>query len=217
MLNQGFVVLVIIFLISEVTYLTVSPDSSESGMGGVGSYSVTGAFSEELLGEGTEYIMDDETLTIEFHTDSIDSWSNGTNIVGVRVLLTYSEDETSNGIGCLVSGGDPQPDDIIGVVLHDDYNGTGSGQHDGQGSASSHEIVIEWYNSSLIGEVNGISEKEIHSQLDAMEIGLGEYALDITVEAESGGSAGCQHSDDGEEVEYLVELIILNYTVEKTS
>ena len=161
--------------------------------------------------------MDDETFTIEFHTDSIDSWSNGTNIVGVRVLLTYSEDETSNGIGCLAPGAsDPQPDDIIGVVLHEGYNGSGTDSNEGQGS-SSHEIVIEWYNASLIGEVTGVSETQINSELNAMETGLGEYVLDITVESESGGSAGCQHSDDGEEVEYVVELIILDYKVEKRS
>ncbi|MAS62658.1 MAG: hypothetical protein CMA34_03165, partial [Euryarchaeota archaeon] len=61
------------------------------------------------------------------------------------------------------------------------------------------------------------SEKEIRSQLDAEDFGLGLYVLDITVDVDTGGAVGCQHSDDGEEVEYLVELIILNYTVEKTS
>ena len=218
MLNQGIVAIVVIFLISEVSYLVVAPDSSDSKMGGVGSYFVNGTFSEELLGEGTEYIMDGETLTLEFHTDSIDSWSNGTNIVAVRVLLTYSEDETSNGLGCFAPGAsNTEPDTITGFVIHEDENGTGSGLGPaGQGS-SSHEIIVEWYNSSLIGNVMGVSEKEIHDQLNVMEIGLGAYALDITVEVESGGGAGCQHSDDGEEVEYLVELIILNYSVEKTS
>jgi len=217
MLNQGLVALVVIFLISELSYLVAAPDSENSKMGGVGNYFVNGTFYEERLGQGSEYIMDDETFTIEFHTDSIDSWSNGTNIVGVRVLLTYSEDETSNGIGCLAPGAsDPQPDDIIGVILHEGYNGSGADSNNGQGS-SSHEIVVEWYNASLIGEVTGVSETQINNELNAMETGLGEYVLDITVESESGGSAGCQHSDDGEEVEYVVELIILDYNVEKRS
>jgi len=217
MLNQGLVAIVVIFLISEVSYLAVAPDSSDSEMGGVGNYFVDSTLSGEILGEGTEYIMDGETLTIEFHTDSIDSWSNGTNVVAVRVLLTYSEDETSNGLGCIAPGASqPDPDTITGVVLHEDKNGTGSGQNQGQGSTS-HEIIVEWYNSSLLGNVTGVSEEEIHNQLDVMEFGLGAYVVDITVDVESGGGAGCQHSDEGEEVEYLVELIILNYAVEKTS
>ena len=218
MLNQGFVAIVVIFLISEISYLAVAPDSSESEMGGVGDYFVNGTFSGELLGEDTDYIMDGETLTIEFHTDSIDTWSNGTNVVAVLVTLTYSEDETSNGLGCAVPGAsNTAPDTITGVVMHDERNGTGSGFGPaGQGS-SSHEIIVEWYNSSLIGNVTGVSEKEIHDQLDVMELGLGEYVLEITVDVDTGGAVGCQHSDDGEEVEYLVELIILNYTVEKTS
>ena len=189
-------------------------------MGGVGDYFVNGTFSGELLGEGTEYIMDGETLTIEFHTDSIDTWSNGTNVVGVLVTLTYSEDETSNGIGCIAPGAsNTEPDTITGVVMHGDENGTGSatGPPGTGAGSSSHEIIVEWYNSSLIGNVTGVSEKEIHDQLDVMELGLGEYVLDITVDVDIGGGAGCQHSDDGEEVEYLIELIILNYSVEKTS
>ncbi len=218
MLNQGFVAIVVIFLISEISYLAVAPDSSESEMGGVGDYFVNGTFSGELLGEGTEYIMDEETLTIEFHTDSIDTWSNGTNVVGVLVTLTYSEDETSNGIGCIAPGAsNTEPDTITGVVMHGDENGTGSGFGPAGIGSSSHEIIVEWYNSSLIGNVTGVSEKEIHDQLDVMELGLGEYVLDITVDVDIGGGAGCQHSDDGEEVEYLIELIILNYSVEKTS
>ena len=44
--------------------------------------------------------------------------------------------------------------------------------------------------------------------------GLGPYVLEISVTAETGGSAGCSHTDDGEEVEYLVELITLDYTIE---
>jgi hypothetical protein len=30
----------------------------------------------------------------------------------------------------------------------------------------------------------------------------------------TGGGAGCQHTDDGEEVEYFVEVLVLDYTIE---
>ena len=50
--------------------------------------------------------------------------------------------------------------------------------------------------------------------LDSGGVGLGAYALDISVTVETGGAIGCTHTDDGEDVEYLVELITLDYSIE---
>ena len=58
-----------------------------------------------------------------------------------------------------------------------------------------------------------MSEAEIKDELDAMEAGLGSYFLEINVEAESGNAVGCNHTDNGEEVEYLVEVILLDYEI----
>jgi hypothetical protein len=49
--------------------------------------------------------------------------------------------------------------------------------------------------------------------LNARDSGLGIYTLEINVIAESGGGIGCTNTDDGEEVEYLVELITLDYSI----
>ncbi len=217
MLNQGIVAIVVIFLISEVGYYAVASDSSNAG-GGVGDYTIDSTLYEYDLEEGSEYIMDGETLTLEFHTDSIDSWDNGNNVVGVSVRLAYNEDETSTGIGCIASGGGPQPDDIIGTIIHGQFNTTLGGTN-AQGVTNQHFVVAEWYNVSMVeaGNVSGLSELEIHEQLDAGDVGLGAYSLDITVDAEAGGAIGCQHTDDGEEVEYLVQLLILDYTIKSAS
>jgi sodium/proline symporter len=217
MLNQGIVAIVILFLISEVGYYAVAPDSSDA-RGGVGDYTIDSTLYEYDLGEGSEYIMDSETLTLEFHTDSIDSWGNGNNVVGVSVRLAYNEDETSTGIGCVVSGGNPQPDDIVGTIIHKQFNTTMGGTN-AQGVTNHHFVVAEWYNASMVeaGNVSGLSELEIHEQLDAGEVGLGAYSLNITVDVETGGAIGCQHTDDGEEVEYLVQLLILDYTIKSAS
>ena len=67
------------------------------------------------------------------------------------------------------------------------------------------------------GNVSGLSESEIHEQLNADGEGFGAYSLDITVDAEAGDGAGCQHSDDGEEIGYTVQLLILDYTIEVAS
>ena len=209
--------LVVLLLVSESLYFINSPDSSDS-MGGVGDYTIDAALYEYDLGDGSEYIMDGETLTLDFNTDSVDSWENGDNVVGVKVRLSYDEDETSSGAGCIFSGGNPQPDTITGTVIHDQFNATEDATNN-QGGMNVHFVIAEWYNASMVeaGNVSGLSESEIHNQLDAGEVGLGVYSLDLTVDAEAGGSAGCTHADDGEEVEYLVQLLILDYTVEAAS
>ena len=198
----------------ETTYLLGAPESSDS-MGGAGDYSISGDISYEILGNNTEYVGDGETILVDFNTDDIEWTSDNRNIVGVRVLLTYSEDETSNGVGCAAPGASqPDPDIITGTVTHGDFNGTESGENQGQGS-SSHEVIVEWYNSSLYlsGNASGMSEAEIKSELDSMGEGLGSYSLEINVEAESGNSPGCNHTDNGEEVEYLVEVVLLDYEI----
>ena len=198
----------------EAAYLLGSPESSDS-MGGIGDYSISGTISYETLGNNTEYVGDGETILVDFNTNDIEWTGDNRNIVGVRVLLTYSEDETSNGVGCAAPGASqPDPDTITGTLTHDDFNGTESGQNQGQGS-SSHEVLVEWYNSSLYlsGNATGMSESEIKNELDSMGAGLGLHFLEINVEAESGNAVGCNHTDNGEEVEYLVEVVLLEYEI----
>ena len=65
----------------------------------------------------------------------------------------------------------------------------------------------------MIGNVSGVSKSEINNGLDVGDAGLGVYTLDVTVVVDAGGGIGCSHTDDGEEVEYLVELITLDYSI----
>ncbi|MEC9090282.1 MAG: hypothetical protein VYC11_02815, partial [Candidatus Thermoplasmatota archaeon] len=100
-----------------------------------------------------------------------------------------------------------------GTIIHDEYDETSQDSNaNGQGA-----MVFEtiWYNSTLAesGNSSGLSEAEIEAQLDADGDGLGAYTLEITVEADAGGRPGCTHSDDGEEINYTVQLLILDYTV----
>jgi len=197
----------------EATYIFRGPESSDS-MGGVGNYSISGDISYEVLGNNTEYVNDDETIFVDLNTDDVEWSGDNRNVVGVRVILTYSEDETSNGAGCIFSGGDPEEDNITGSITHGAFNGTESGKNEGQG-ISSHEILVEWYNSSLYlsGNASGMSETEVKNELDSSGNGLGTYYLEIKVNAESGGGPGCNHTDNGEEVEYLVEVVLLEYEI----
>jgi hypothetical protein len=206
--------LIIPFGAIEATYAISGPDSVDSISGPSGDWFVEATFGSEQLADGFEYVNDGETIAIDMHTDSIED-AEDFNIVGVRVTLTYSEDETSTGIGCNAPGAsNSDPDTITATMVHDEYNATESGQNS-DGPPSSHLVEVEWYNSPVIvGNVSNASKSQIIMRLDSGGIGLGAYALDISVTAETGGAIGCAHTDDGEDVEYLVELITLDYSIE---
>ncbi len=196
----------------EASYILAGPDSLESDGGPSGDWLVAAEFGSEQLADGIDYVNDGQTLTVEMHTDAVDD-AEDLNIVGVRVTLTYSEDETSSGLGCAAPGAsNPDPDTITGTVVHNEYNTSASGQNSGTG-VSSHIVEVEWFNASMIGNVSGVSKSDINNGLDVGDAGLGVYTLDVTVIVDSGGGLGCSHTDDGEEVEYLVELITLDYSI----
>ena len=203
--------IIVSFCAFEVTYLVTAPDSSDA-MGGVVEYTIDSTLFVDDFADGSEYVMDGETLNIDFNTNSIGSWENGDNVVGFRVMMPFGEDETSNGLGCAFS--DNAPDTVTGTASHDEHNQTFQGNNQAGNGMLAFEII--WYNSSLAeaGNVSGLSESEIHEQLDAGGAGLGVYSLEISVEADAGGGPGCQHSDDGEEIGYTVQLLILDYSID---
>ena len=208
----GALVILAPVTVVEASYIFAGPDSLESDGGPSGDWLVEASFGSEQLADGIDYVNDGQTLTVEMHTDAIDD-SEDLNIVGVRVTLTYSEDETSSGLGCNAPGAsNPDPDTITGTVVHNEHNTSASGQNSGTG-VSSHIVEVEWFNASMIGNVSGVSKSDINNGLDVGDAGLGVYTLDVTVVVDSGGGLGCSHTDDGEEVEYLVELITLDYSI----
>ena len=208
----GALVILAPVTVVEASYIFAGPDSLESDGGPSGDWLVEASFGSEQLADGIDYVNDGQTLTVEMHTDAIDD-SEDLNIVGVRVTLTYSEDETSSGLGCNAPGAsNPDPDTITGTVVHNEHKTSASGQNSGTG-VSSHIVEVEWFNASMIGNVSGVSKSDINNGLDVGDAGLGVYTLDVTVVVDSGGGLGCSHTDDGEEVEYLVELITLDYSI----
>ena len=211
-LGIGALVVLAPVTVVEASYILAGPDSLESDGGPSGEWLVEASFGSEQLADGIDYVNDGQTLTVEMHTDDVDA-AEDLNIVGVRVTLTYSEDETSSGLGCAAPGAsNPDPDTITGTVVHNEYNTSASGQNSGT-DVSSHVVEVEWFNASMIGNVSGVSKSDINNGLDVGDAGLGVYTLDVTVIVDSGGGLGCSHTDDGEEVEYLVELITLDYSI----
>ena len=210
--TQIYVVAITFFLIAFPAYFAMA--SSLKDMGELptasGDWTVTAEWSYITLAEGTQDVENDSPYTAQMNTDSV-SEAKGKNVVGVMVTLTYGEDETVNGLGCTVADGSAAPDDITGMINHGEYSDNATGQNPGE-----HTIMAIWYNDSYIGEnVSNISKSTIEESLDAGDKGMGEYNLEISVNANAGNAPGaCTRSDDGETVSYLVQLMVLDYTIE---
>ncbi len=207
---------VVFFLLAFPSYffLKAAATDDPAGMGGVGTYSVTGDLSYIDFDSGEETIADGTPFVLDLNTDALSSEDQGKNIVGVLVSMSYGEDE--EGAGGLQCNGpnSPQnaPDTISGTATHLEFTNTGDGQN--QGGSGSHDVTTEWYNSSIIDtEVEGLSESEIADQLDSKGAGLGDYSVEISVSSNQGSSFGCQNSDSGETVSYTIQLIVLNYEI----
>ena len=67
----------------------------------------------------------------------------------------------------------------------------------------------------MIGEkIEGLSESQIINELVKDGTGLGDYNIEITVSAATGNAGpGCQRTDNGEDVSYTVQLIVLDYSI----
>jgi len=194
----------------EATYLAKGPDSSSTkALGGLGNYSIEGTYSYHEIGDDSTYVNDGETVDIIVNSDAAGSELDGKNIVGVRAILTYSDDETQQGIGCAIAQ-PAQDDDVYANLVHDMFEQSSP-------TLSGENVILEWHNSSIVNEtVSDMTESEVRHMLDGL-FGIGEHMLGITVNVNTGGGAGCQTTDEGEEIAYTIQLISLDYTVKKVA
>ena len=210
-------VCVVFFILAFPSYffLKAAATDDPSGMGGVGTYSVTGDFSYIDFDSGEETIADGTPFVLDLNTDALSSEDKGKNIVGVLVSMSYGEDEADGtGLGCGLGTVPPQPapDTISGMASHLNYSNSAEGQN--QGGSGSHEVSTVWYDSSVIGDkIEGLSESQISDELDSKGAGMGDYTVEISVNANSGSRAGCTNSDSGETVTYTVQLIVLDFEI----
>ena len=209
------VLCVAFFLIAFPSYFMIKASATENptGMGGVGSYTVTADFTYIDFASGDADVQDGTPFTLDLNTDSVDA--AGKNIVGVLVTMSYGEDESEDsldpfGAGCATGG--LSPDTITGTASHLNYSNSADGQN--SGGSGSHEVSTVWYNSSVIGEkIEGLSESQIIDELDSKGAGMGDYSIEISVAAQDGSTATCNREDTGENVTYTVQLIVLDYSI----
>ena len=200
------------FLIAFPTYFSIAADRADGSLGGgVGDYQVNGEITYVTLDSGAEYVADGTPWSETFSTDALDN-AEELNIVGVRVTLSYGEDEQSRPFPPCVS--QTAADTISGSATHGEFSNSANGQNGG--GSGSHDVTVEWFNSSMVGAVvKGLSVNEITSQIDAMGAGLGQYDIEISVDAQGDSCTliGADNEDNGEDVSYTIELMVFDYTI----
>ena len=205
---------ILFFVLAFPIYFGIAAGNADTDFAGAaGDYQVSGELTYVMLDSGTESIADGDTWSMTYNTDAVNN-ADELNIVGVRISMTYGEDETGNDAP--ICTGSDAPDTITGTASHLTFNASGDGQNNGGNGA--HDVSAIWYNESMIGaNVSGLSLNEIKEQLDSMGAGLGDHTVSIAVDAQAGNENNplCgQRSDGGETVDYTVEMIVLDYTIE---
>ena len=203
---------IVFFVLAFPIYFSIAAGNADTDFAGAaGDYQVSGELTYVVLDSGSESIADGDTWSMTYNTDAVND-ADELNIVGVRISMSYGEDETVSGPFCT---GSAAADTITGTASHLTFNASGDGQNNGGNGA--HDVSAVWYNQSMLGtNVSGLSMNEIRAQLDSMGAGLGDHSVSIAVDAQAGNEPlpQCSRSDGGETVDYTVELIVLDYSIE---
>ena len=196
-----------------VAFASAASGVDSAGLSAVSDYVVNGEVETILLEEGGEYIQDGDEWPVSQTSDAVrdEIATAGGNVVGVRITLTYGEDETASGASCGVVGGSAAADTITATLEHNEMTESGSGENPG-----SHTVDLTWVNLSLLDEevISNMSGLEIAEDLTAGDAGLGSYDILIGVTAAAGNAGfGCERSDNGEDVSWKIELLVLDFTI----
>ena len=201
----GAVVLLALVGVMEGSYQAFSPSSS-SMSDKVGSYSISGTYSFHEIAEGSEFIEDGESIPIDANSDDSMDPLNGLNIVGVLITIAHQDDETVSGPLCAAAD-PPQDDTVEGSIGY-------SGLSASDSSTANFDFQLDWHNSTLIDTtVSNMTKSEIQMMLDGGGLGLGDYELILGVTVQNGGGTLCTSDDTGQDVNYKIELVSLEYTI----
>ena len=175
-----------------------------------GTYRVEGAVTLVELETKTAYYDDDQNVAWSLSSEPVaeEIRRAGGNVVGVLMTLSYpGEDESPNPGLC--TGLESNLQDVIyGTATKASWQLTAVERNPG-----GHDVNLTWYNQTLL-EVDAVtvdSISELHDQLAFGEEALGDYDLNITVDARAYDGTVCTHTDNGEEVTTVVSLLVLSY------
>ena len=195
--------------VAEASYAIYAPEDSPSNAdkNEIGVYAINGNITYHEIGSGGEYINDGAMITIEASSD--DGTLDGLNIVGFRVISSHVDDEPNgNPITC---AGVSNEDDLVSVS-------GGIGQNTSSNSGTESPLwTYGLFIPDILNETLTLSIAEIENLLDAGSTGFGEYSFDIEVSTNAGSRPGCNKQDEGEQVDWTIELISLEYEISEVT
>ena len=173
-----------------------------------GTFTLDVEWTEIVLETKTQYYSDEEIVSWDLASTSVDEQilEAGGIVVGVMMSLEYPEEDESPNFGFCTGFEDNVPDIISGTVSKNEWSLTNSDSNPG-----SHEVNLTWHNQSLFEKQNisGMTKSEILSQIDYGEDALGTYSLSVVVDAQAHDGATCSHTDNGENVQSEVALLVV--------
>tara|TARA_B100001758_G_scaffold45940_1_gene36812 strand:+ start:1818 stop:3947 length:2130 start_codon:yes stop_codon:yes gene_type:complete len=195
--------------VAEASYAIYAPEDSSSNAdkSEIGVYAINGNITYHEIGSGGEYINDGAMITIEASSD--DGTLDGLNIVGFRVISSHVDDEPNgNPITC---AGVSNEDDLVSVS-------GGIGQNTSSNSGTESPLWTDGlFIPDILNETLTLSIADIENLLDAGSTGFGEYSFDIEVSTNAGSRPGCNKQDEGEQVDWTIELISLEYEISEVT
>jgi len=173
--------------------------------GPVGDYTVNGTISFHEIGSGSEQIDHEGTEIVGANSDA--GGVEDLNIVGFRITTSHTDTETP----CAPTA-TPQADEVsVSGGINDNttsYTGTES---NGEGS---YFFIPDFQGTTFVD----YSSTDLDEMLDGGDAGFGEYAFELGVTVNRGSAgippAGCTNNDNNEQVDWKIELISLEYTLE---
>ena len=191
--------------VAEASYAIYAPEEipSSTDRDEIGVYTINGNVTYHEIGSGSEYVNNGEIIAIEASSENGNL--DGLNLVGFRVTTSHIDDEVNgNPLTC------------AGVQNEDDLVSVSGGIGMNVSSSSGTESPLETYGifiPDVLNQTLTLSINDIEQLLDAGTTGFGDYEFDIEVSTNTGARPGCNKQDDGEQVDWNVELISLEYTI----
>ena len=204
MLVAGMVLFAIAFP-AYFYYAAGQADSDFSVSGPVGDYTVNGTISFHEIGSGSEQIEHEGTAIVGANSDA--GGVEDLNIVGFRITTSHTDTENP----CAPTA-TPEDDEIsVSGGINDNttsYTGTES---NGEGS---YFFVPDFQGVTFMN----FSSTDLDEMLDGGDAGFGEYTFELGVIVNRGSAgippAGCNNNDSNEQVDWTIELISLEYSLE---
>ena len=201
-LVAGMVVFALIFP-AYFYYAAGQADSDFSVSGPVGDYTVNGTISFHEIGSGSEQIDNEGTAIVGANSDA--GGVEDLNIVGFRITTSHTDTENP----CAPTA-TPQDDEVsVSGGINDNttsYTGTES---NGEGS---YFFIPDFQGTTFVS----YSSTDIDEMLDGGDAGFGEYTFELGVTVNRGQApfGACTNNDNNEQVDWKIELISLEYTLE---